>query len=201
MKVVIVDYGMGNIRSIIGALMHLKVEDIIVSNSEYDIINSDKLILPGVGSFSEAMKNIKKLNIDQHLEVAVNDGRHILGVCLGMQLMGESSVENGYHDGLGFVKGNVCKFNNNLKIPHIGFNQVNHSKQSKLFRGLGNYCDFYFVHSYQMVCEHNINQSMCHYGEDFIASYEKDNIFGVQFHPELSQANGLKLLNNFINFL
>jgi glutamine amidotransferase len=200
MKVAIIDYGMGNIKSIVGALKYLKVENISVTNNIQSIAISDKLILPGVGSFSKAMENIKKLNIDKNLKSAVDDGKPILGICLGMQLMGESSIENGYHDGLGFVRGSVHKFTkNNLKVPHIGFNQVDYPKNSKLFRGIDNYSDFYFVHSFKMISDSNINQSVCHYGEDFIASYEKDNIAGVQFHPELSQVNGLKLLNNFIN--
>ena len=202
MKVVIVDYRMGNIQSIVGALKYLNVEDIVVSNDSYDIFSANKIILPGVGSFATAMHNMKTLGLDKCLrEAVIINKKPILVICLGMQLMGESSTENTSSSGLGFIKGRVCKFKKcNLKIPHIGFNQVNFASNSKLFRGLDNFSDFYFVHSYQMISEHNINQSMCHYGNDFIASYEKDNIAGVQFHPELSQTNGLKLLDNFIKY-
>jgi len=202
MKITIVDYGMGNIKSIVGALQYLEVEEVIVSNSPSDLASADKLILPGVGSFPMAMNNIKRLDIDKHLrEAVILDSKPILGICLGMQLMGESSTECIFSNGLGFIDGTVCEFkSSNFKVPHIGFNQVDIVKNSKLFKGLDNFSDFYFVHSYRMISENNINQSMCHYGNDFIASYEKDNIAGVQFHPELSQTNGLKLLDNFIKY-
>jgi len=202
MKITIVDYGMGNIKSIVGALQYLEVEEVIVSNSPSDLASADKLILPGVGSFPMAMNNIKRLDIDKHLrEAVILDSKPILGICLGMQLMGESSTECVFSNGLGFIDSTVCEFkSSNFKVPHIGFNQVDIVKNSKLFKGLDNFSDFYFVHSYRMISENNINQSMCHYGNDFIASYEKDNIAGVQFHPELSQTNGLKLLDNFIKY-
>ena len=200
MKIVIVDYYMGNIKSITSTLKYLNVDEIVVSNNMEDITSADKLILPGVGSFAKAMENIKSLGLDTGLkeEVIVNK-KPILGICLGMQLMGNSSTEDGFSAGLGFVPAEVTKFNiPNLKIPHVGFNQVNVDKSSKLYSGLENMSDFYFTHSYQMQCEENINSGICNYGTHFIASYEVDNIVGVQFHPELSQTNGLKLLDNFL---
>ena len=202
MKITIVDYGMGNINSIIGALKYLKIDEIIVSNSLLEIASADKLILPGVGSFSMAMSNIKKLNIDTYLRDSVLvDKKPILGICLGMQLMADSSTEDSYSQGLGFVKGTVRRFSeSSLKVPHMGFNQVEIKPNSKLFKGLNNMSDFYFVHSFRMNSDANINQSECTYIDKFIASYEHDNIAGVQFHPELSQTNGLKLLNNFITY-
>ena len=115
--------------------------------------------------------------------------------------MGDSSTEGFYSHGLGFIKGMVTKFNESgLKTPHIGFNQVKINNNSKLFNGLNNMSDFYFVHSFQMTSTVNINQSTCTYGSEFIASYEQDNIAGTQFHPELSQVNGLKLLDNFVKY-
>jgi glutamine amidotransferase len=200
MKIVIVDYEMGNIKSIVGALHYLGVDDIVVSHSLSEIESSDKLILPGVGSFSSAMSNIKKFNIDRYLrESVIINKKPILGICLGMQLMMNSSVENGHTSGLGFVDGTVNKFNEpGLKVPHMGFNQIDISKNSRLFRGIDSCSDFYFVHSFKVTSNENIYPSMCNYGGDFIASYEKNNIAAVQFHPELSQVNGLKLLNNFI---
>jgi len=202
MKITIVDYGMGNIKSIIGALKYLEVDEIVVSNSLLEIASADKLILPGVGSFSMAMNNIKKLNIDTYLRDSVLvDKKPILGICLGMQLMGDSSTEDSYSHGLGFIKGSVSKFSeSSLKIPHMGFNQVKINNNSKLFKGINNLSDFYFVHSFRMTSDTNINQSTCTYNGEFIASYEQDNIAGVQFHPELSQTNGLKLLSNFITY-
>lgn len=202
MKITIIDYGMGNIKSIVGALKYLGVDKIVVSNKFTDIDSADKLILPGVGSFHAAMRNIKKLEIDKYLiDVVVDKKKPILGICLGMQLMAESSTEGSCNTGLSFIKGAVDRFSSlDLKIPHIGFNQVDINNNSKLFKGISNLSDFYFVHGYRMTSDININQSMCNYGCDFIASYEKDNISGVQFHPELSQINGLKLLNNFITY-
>jgi len=202
MKITIVDYGMGNISSIIGALKYLGVGVITVSNSLSDIVSADKLILPGVGSFPTAMNNIKKLNIDTYLRDSVLvDKKPILGICLGMQLMADSSSEDSYSQGLGFVKGTVRRFSeSSLKVPHMGFNQVVIKRNSKLFKGLNNLSDFYFVHSFRMTSDADINQSECTYNDKFIAGYEYGNIAGVQFHPELSQTNGLKLLNNFITY-
>jgi len=202
MKITIVDYGMGNIKSIIGALSYLEVEEITVSNKLSELVSADKLILPGVGAFPMAMDNIIKLNIDKYLkDIVILGKKPILGICLGMQLMTDSSSEDLFTNGLGFIKGSVSNFReSNLKIPHMGFNQVNINNNSKLYKGLNNLSDFYFVHSFRMNSNVNINQSMCNYNGEFIASYEKDNIAGVQFHPELSQTNGLKLLNNFIKY-
>jgi glutamine amidotransferase len=202
MKITIVDYGMGNIKSIVGALKYLGVEEITVSNNLSELVSADKLILPGVGSFSMAMSNIKKLNLDKYLrETVIVDKKPILGICLGMQLMGDSSTEDSYSHGLEFIKGSVSKFSDSsLKIPHMGFNQVKINNNSKLFYGLDDLSDFYFVHSFRMTSDINIKQSMSAYNGDFIASYEQDNIAGVQFHPELSQTNGLKLLSNFIKY-
>jgi len=200
MKIVIVDYGMGNIKSIVSALKYLNADDIVLSHKIDDIKSADKLILPGVGSFSKAMKNIKELNLDKILQqTVIEEKKPILGICLGMQLMSNSSSEDGLINGLGFVDAIVRKFNiENLKIPHVGFNQVSISNDSRLYKGLSDLSDFYFTHSYQMETKKDINQSTCTYGNEFVVSYELDNIVGVQFHPELSQTNGLKLLDNFI---
>ncbi len=200
MNIVIVDYGMGNIKSIISALKYLGLEDIIVSNNLSDIELANKLILPGVGSFSKAMKNLKELNLDTILyDAVIKKKKPILGICLGMQLMGQDSEEDGFTEGLKFINSNTVKFNvDNLKVPHVGFNQVEESKGTKLYSELNNFSDFYFTHSFKMITNENINQSTCEYGCKFVVSYEVDNIAGVQFHPELSQTNGLKLIENFI---
>lgn len=200
MKIVIIDYGMGNIKSIIGALKYIGVTDIKISNSDDDIQNADKLILPGVGSFAEAMLNIQKKKLDIYLKEAVLENKKpILGICLGMQLMSMSSTENGNSKGLGFIDGHVTRFaKKQLKIPHVGFNQIKINTNAKLYREMTNEADFYFTHSYKLESDKNINQSNCFYGEDFIASFEIDNLVGAQYHPELSQSNGLKVLSNFI---
>lgn len=200
MKIVIVDYGMGNIRSISSSLQYLGIEEVILSSDYNTLKSADKIILPGVGSFGKAILQIKKKELDKYLnELVLEDSKPILGICLGMQLMGVSSTEDGENAGLGFVNGIVKKFEvENLKIPHVGFNQVLLGNNSKLFSGLNNDPDFYFTHSYRMTTEEDINSSYCVYGEKFVAAFEKGNIAGAQFHPELSQHNGLKLLKNFI---
>lgn len=200
MNLVIVDYGMGNIKSIVGALKHAGVDNISVSADHEELKKADKLILPGVGAFGQAMGKIKEKNLDQYLQdIVISDKKPILGICLGMQLMGKSSSEDGYNDGLGLIDGEVRKFNiKNVRVPHVGFNQVKISKKSRLYDGFSEEADFYFTHSFRMTSDKDINQSMCIYENEFIASFEFENIVGTQFHPELSQHNGLSLFRNFI---
>lgn len=200
MKIVVVNYGMGNIQSIMTTLRYLGVEDVYLSADHETLAVADKIILPGVGAFGKAMQKIKEGKIDSYLnEIVVVKKRPLLGICLGMQLLGKSSTEHGLNAGLGFVDAEVLRFDENaLKVPHVGINQVIVNPKSKLFKGLNDAPDFYFTHSYKMTSDKDINQSMCEYGTDFIASFEEKNIAGVQFHPELSQTNGLKLLQNFI---
>ncbi|ELV8627085.1 imidazole glycerol phosphate synthase subunit HisH [Vibrio cidicii] len=200
MKILILDYGMGNISSLVNAFKYLDIHDVLVSSRADDLRKSDRLILPGVGNFSTAARKALDIKLDEALseEVLIRK-KPILGVCLGMQLLGLSSTEGGSNVGLGFVSGSVDKFQtNSLRVPHVGYNQVKPHASSRLYQGLGNDPDFYFTHSYRMLSEEDIGQSLTLYGEEFIASFEIDNIAGVQFHPELSQTNGLKLLNNFI---
>src|SRR3990167_3763894 len=200
MNIAIVNYNMGNLKSIIGALKYLGVDDVVVSD-QYEVLQkSTKLILPGVGSFAAAMKIIKEKGLDIYLkDIVLENKKPILGICLGMQLMGLSSTESGENDGLGFIQGKITRFcNDHIKIPHVGFNQVQVNSELRLYNGMNGKLDFYFTHSYKMESHNYINQCMCDYGGPFIASYEFDNLAGVQFHPELSQINGLGLLNNFI---
>jgi glutamine amidotransferase len=201
MKVVIVDYGMGNIRSIVSALNFLKVHDVVVSDSFQVFETAHRIILPGVGNFGEAISQIRSKNLDEHLQkVVIEQKKPLLGICLGMQLLGLSSSEQGNNAGLGFVNGVVTKFDNcTVKVPHVGFNQVRVNPNSKLFEGISDGADFYFTHSFRMHSTDDLNQSFCNYQDAFIAGFEVENICGVQFHPELSQFNGLKLLKNFIN--
>lgn len=201
MRIAIVDYGMGNIRSVYSTLKYLGVDEVTFSSDEQSLVAADKIILPGVGSFAMAMKRIREKGLEPVLnELAIQQQRPLLGICLGMQLMGSFSPEDGDTAGLNFVEGTLAKFaDTGLSIPHVGFNQVSTVAGSRLYAGLPAQPDFYFVHSYRMQTDADINASFCSYGENFVASFEKDNLAGVQFHPELSQQNGLHLLKNFID--
>lgn len=198
---VIVDYGMGNLHSVVGALSHLGA-DPATSSDPATVQAADALLLPGVGSFKKAMYQLDKSGLSDAIGKAVMArGRKILGICLGQQLMCEYGEEDGGHLGLGFISGSVTRlpFYPEKKIPHVGFNNVRFDKQSSLARGLGNAADFYFVHSYQLNMENRPGLSgICDYYGDFVAMYEHKNIFATQFHPEKSQTNGLKLLSNFL---
>lgn len=202
-RVVIVDYGMGNIWSVRSALSYLGVEP-IVSGDPATVASADTLILPGVGSFRKAMEALKTRGLADALAVAVlGRRRKIMGICLGMQLFAERGTEDGMCDGLGFFAGSVERFASEevggLKVPHIGFNHVTPPTQSQLFRGLSSPADFYFVHSYRLLsADLPGHKALCRYGVEFLAAYECENIFATQFHPEKSQTNGLKLLSNFI---
>lgn len=204
MKIVIVDYGMGNIWSVLNALHYLGFSA-VVSSGPSVVQRADKLILPGVGSFRLAMTALRDRKLDHAISEAVQGRqRDILGICLGMQLLGASGSEDGLTTGLSLIPAPVDRFTDSelvgRKIPHVGFNEVTSGSDSLLLRGLPSRADFYFVHSYRML-PHEIGGivSCCHYGVDFVAAYECDNIFATQFHPEKSQTNGLVLLKNFMS--
>jgi len=203
MKVSIIDYGMGNLWSVCSALSYLGYKYELCS-TPLAISKANVLILPGVGSFNKAMQSIVENKLDEAiLETVQVKQKKILGICLGMQLLAQSSTEDGITQGLNLIPGEVIRFqdsyDNSLKIPHIGFNEVVSDSDSKLFKGIKKNSDFYFVHSY-MIPHDNFdgNIAVCNYGRPFLATYEKDNIFAAQFHPEKSQTNGLMLLSNFL---
>lgn len=200
--VTIVDYGMGNLKSVCNAFSYLNVP-VVVSNCPKTVSHAETLILPGVGSFRKAMDCLTKLHLDKAIcECVLHRRKKILGICLGMQLMGLSSSEDGQTQGLGLIPSTVERFDeiNIRKIPHIGFNSVSPCIGSKLLSNLPSQPDFYFVHSYRMDPT-PISQyiSLCSYYEDFAAVYEHNNIMATQFHPEKSQTNGLSLLKNFLS--
>jgi glutamine amidotransferase len=202
--IAIIDYKMGNIQSLKNALNFLGAECCVTNDSDV-IIGADKIILPGVGAFNIAMKNLQGFNLIGILNQAVFDNNTpILGICLGMQILADIGEEDGPTEGLGWIDGQVKRFSfseSKLRIPHIGFNSVySENKNPNLFSGLKNGSDFYFVHSYRMACKENSDvSSWAYYGEKFVSSVQKDNVFGVQFHPEKSQSNGLTVLKNFIS--
>ena len=200
---VIINYGMGNLWSIQSALNYLGVDSTI--NSDPGVISrADRLILPGVGSFSKAMTNLKAGKLETAIKDAVSINKiPLMGICLGMQLLGLSSTEDGSSGGLGFVSAPVERFDekacSGLKIPHVGFDTVLVEKGSKLFKDLDQRIDFYFTHSYSMpYADQPYAQGTCVYGEKFIAAFEEGRVCGTQFHPEKSQTNGLRVLKNFI---
>ena len=202
-KVTIIDYGMGNIFSVVSAFKYLGAEVEIVSSPE-EILKSSILVLPGVGSFRNAMEFLRERNIDEAIIDAVtNKGVKILGICLGMQLLGSCSTENGKTAGLGLLPNRVERFTSKevyeRKIPHVGFNSLHISEKQSLFKDLPHLADFYFVHSYRMLIEDIQGRyATCKYGVEFLAAYEIGNICGTQFHPEKSQTNGLIMLKNFL---
>ena len=205
-KVGIINYGMGNIVSVINSIKYLGINYKIIEN-EKQFSDFSHYILPGVGSFRVAMKNIKKLGFDEKINQEITEKKKgILGICLGMQLMGYSSTEDGNTKGLGLLKNKVIKFENNksvkFNLPHIGFNTIKISNtDSFFFKNIDQNSDFYFVHSYKMDKENLKNNfATCSYGQNFLAAFNKENVFGTQFHPEKSQSNGLKLLINFLKF-
>ena len=203
-KVVVVDYGMGNLWSVISALDFLGATPMVSSNYE-DIIKADTILLPGVGSFRLAMNRLIDKNLDEAIKEAVQiKQRKILGICLGFQMLAHSSTEDGTTSGLGFIPGHVescgAQELKGRKLPHIGFNQVVLPNSSTLFNGFKAAEDFYFVHSYRLLPKVLPGKkATCDYGVNFLAAYEQENVFGAQFHPEKSQTNGLRFLANFLS--
>jgi glutamine amidotransferase len=203
--VTIIDYGIGNLTSIKNMLKKAGTNSIISSNIN-DIAKADKLILPGVGSFEYSIKKLRSMDYFSILEEKVLiEHTPVLGVCLGAQLLLERSEEGAEVPGLGWIKGKVIKFDKKKlgfvdKVPHMGWNEVTMLKDSKLTIGFDANPRFYFVHSYHMVCD-NSNDALfqTNYGYPFVSGVEKDNILGVQFHPEKSHKFGMKLYSNFVN--
>ena len=202
MKIAVINYGMGNLHSVYRKLKLLNA-DAKITNDPSTILSSDKLVLPGVGHFQKAMQNLSQLNlIDVLNEFAHVKKKPVLGICLGMQLMATQS-EEGNSKGLGWFEANVVRFNvsNNLlfKIPHTGWNQTNIKKPSAITSGINNLSEFYFVHSYHWQSQ-RANDVLCEtiYDYTFTSGVEKENIFGVQFHPEKSHDAGQQMLKNFI---
>jgi glutamine amidotransferase len=205
-KVTIIDYGMGNLWSVASAIKFLGA-DPVVSHDPIEIANSNCLVLPGVGSFRRAMETIKTNKYDQAIaEALTNSKTKLLGICLGMQLLGASSTEDGVTLGLGLVPNLVTRFSSNndikIKVPHIGFSEVKSPKNSSLFANIPDNSCFYFVHSYFMeIANYDVTKShvaIATHGTDFVAAIESGRICGTQFHPEKSQKSGLQLMRNFL---
>ncbi|MCY6482883.1 imidazole glycerol phosphate synthase subunit HisH [Clostridium aestuarii] len=194
--IAIIDYGMGNLKSVENAFKLLNIETIITSE-EKEILNSDGIILPGVGAFPDAMDCIKRNNIDDIIYKAVSMNKPLLGICLGMQLLFESSSEIKETKGLGLIKGHIKKFEVDLKIPHMGWNNLIIKKENMLLSNIKENSYVYFVHSYHAVCEEKYLDAYCKYDLNVPAVVSNGNIFGMQFHPEKSGDVGINMLKNF----
>ena len=200
--IAIVDYNMGNLASVKNAFAKLG-KDTVVESDPTKFKEYDKLILPGVGAFGDAMEHLRERDMIEPLKEFAKSGKYMLGICLGMQLLFDSSQEFGMHDGLGLIKGSVkhfdsSRFSENLKIPHMGWNRM-FTKEHPLFEGLDEEHYLYFVHTYHVNCDDEKDiVGETYYGYKFTSAVACGNIFGIQPHPEKSHDNGLKILENFI---
>jgi imidazole glycerol-phosphate synthase subunit HisH len=199
MYIALIDYGMGNIKSVENSFLKAGA-DIKVTADPAVINNSAAVILPGVGAYRDAFSNLDKRGLVEPIYKNIKS-KPFLGICIGMQLLFEYSLEDGKNRGLGIFKGSVQKIPPGVKIPHMGWNQIDIiKKNSKILKGIQSGENFYFVHSYHVVPEdRSIVSSITDYGTDIVASIEKDNIFGSQFHPEKSSMIGQKLIKNFLS--
>ena len=205
----IVDYKMGNLASVINAFKSLGVDAILESDPS-QLHKYDKLILPGVGAFADAMEHLQSNGMDIAVKAYAQSGKPLLGICLGMQLLFESSEEFGTTNGLGLIEGKVIafdesKFDHKLKVPHMGWNELfvqpvgEDPSVCPLFQGLDKDFYLYFVHSFHAVCDDKYAIGKSYYGYEFVSAVQNKNIYGIQPHPEKSHENGLKIIENFIN--
>lgn len=203
MKIAIVDYNIGNLASVRNALENIFIKNIQV-NIEKDpdkLMDYDKVILPGVGAFGDAIANLENSGMKIALLEFIKSGKYTLGICLGMQLLFQKSFEFGEHTGLGVFEGEVVKFNTEFKIPHMGWNRCTFKNHTHpLLKNIKNNVYLYFVHSYHIKCKHNDNiLATCDYGGyNFPCIVAKENVLGIQPHPEKSHQEGLKILENFL---
>ena len=197
--ITIVDYQMGNLRSVQKGIERVGGSAQISSDPEV-IANADKLILPGVGAFGDAMAEINRRDLADPIRRFVDSGRPFLGICLGLQLLFDRGYEHGQHEGLGILSGEVVKFDlpNTYKVPHMGWNTVARKSDAPILSDISDDTHFYFVHSYYVKpADPSITALTCDYGGPFCAMVWRDNVYATQFHPEKSQGDGLKLLSAF----
>ena len=207
MNITIVDYNSGNISSVINSFSEVAKDKVFidVTSDLNKIKSSDKVVLPGQGSFKSCVDSLKSINglIDTLDEFTLNNKKPLLGICVGLQMFADIGYEETETKGLGWVSGKVSKINNQngkFKLPHIGWNQINIVKDSKLFKDIENNSHMYFVHSYEFIPQDNdVISATTDYSSNLVCAVEKENIFGTQFHPEKSDKIGLKIIENFIN--
>lgn len=201
--IAIVDYKMGNLASVTNAF-HMLGEKVVIESDPDKLQGYDRIILPGVGAFGDAMEHLKERGMDEAIREYAASGRYLLGICLGMQLLFDSSEEFGLTEGLGLIRGRVVAFDSSrfhtpLKVPHMGWNRM-FTVQHPLFEGLDEAHYLYFVHSYHALCENSADTiGECEYGYRFTSAVAHENVMGIQPHPEKSHKNGLTILKNFIN--
>ncbi len=200
--IAVIDYNMGNLRSVENAFKKVGESVQIVSDPE-KVKNFDKILLPGVGAFGDAMSHLEKSGMGDAVIEFAKSGKPLLGICLGMQLLFEKSYEFGEQNGLSLIEGEVVAFDKSrfktpLKVPHMGWNELFVQKETPLFEGLPKAFYLYFVHSFHAVCDERYVIGKSVYGYEFVSAVCKDNIFGIQPHPEKSHNNGLKIIKNFV---
>lgn len=199
----VVDTARANIASVCTALDWLGA-DVQLCHRPEEVLSADQLVLPGVGAFADGMAHLRASGLVEALEEAKGIGRPILGICLGMQLMARRSEEGGDHQGLAWFEADVCRLDppdHSCRVPHVGWNDARHRTDSPLFAGLPEAPDFYFVHSYQVVCDDEADvDATCTHGTTVTAAIRHENVAGVQFHVEKSQDHGLRLLENFLRW-
>ena len=205
----LVDYGCGNIRSLVNALNACDADVTLVANPD-DLVKADKIVLPGVGAFGQAMEQLRSRGFLEALQILKDKGTPIMGICLGMQLMCQSSDEGGANEGLGWIDAEVLHLKklidydnreaSGLKYPHMGWNEIRFAKEHPLLEGVKCGADVYFVHSHAVRCASSTDV-LCttEYGASFVSAFQRDQIFGMQFHPEKSHRVGLRLLQNFVD--
>jgi imidazole glycerol-phosphate synthase subunit HisH len=196
--ITIIDYGAGNLKSVVNAITHLGYE-IKLTNRKQDILDAGIVILPGVGAGGDTMDNLNKLDLSDAIRKVVEDGKPFLGVCIGLQVLFTYTEEDGRHDCLDVVPGKVQKLPGGLKVPHMGWNQVRQMKKHPVFEGIPDMSNFYFVHSYYPVPDDKSTVlGETEYGITFASAVARENLVATQFHPEKSGAMGLKFYDNFI---
>jgi glutamine amidotransferase len=204
--IAIIDYDIGNLRSVQKALEHVGADARLITTPQ-ELARADKVVLPGVAAFGDAIEELRSMDLVDPLRKAVAEGMPFLGFCLGLQLLFETSGENGRHTGLGILPGKVVRFDFNsadlaghrLSVPHMGWNQLSIRRPCAMLDGIDDGAFVYFAHSYHVVpADETIIATTTAYGMEFVSSVWKDNIFATQFHPEKSQAVGLRLLENFV---